>query len=189
VRALLTITSLLLAACLASGPAHAQEESAPPESAAPEAAPSAERDSEDAANVDEAETDPPDLEAAAPEATVAPDVPTVPSSGASSALGLVTVLGAVATAASIGVWLEREDNVGVCARYAMEDPPTLGCLNTSAIRDQRDIGIGLTIGFGTITIGAAIAWAIVAATAPQPPAQTGFTCAPGVFSVACAGRF
>lgn len=185
-RGLATITSLLLATCLASGPAHAQEESEAAESAAP----GAERDGEDGASVEaEAGTDAPELETAAPEAIVAPDVPTVPSSGASSALGLVTVLGAVATAASIGVWLEREDNVGVCSRYAMEDPPTLGCLNTSAIRDQRDIGIGLTIGFGTLTIGAAIAWAIVATTAPQPPAQTGFTCAPGVLSVACAGRF
>ena len=171
------VALLLTASFAASAPARAQESSEPDAEESVAAEPSTERE---AATV---------AEPASAGATVEVDQASSPSSGASGALGLTTVLAAVATAASLGFWLEREDNVGVCARYAMDEPPTLGCLNTAAIRDQRDVGIGLTIGFGALTIGAAIAWAIVVATTPAPPAETGFTCAPGVLSVACAGRF
>lgn len=112
-----------------------------------------------------------------------------PSTTASGALGLLTLAGAVGTVVGVGVWVERDGSLDACERYAMEDPPTLGCLNAGSIRDQRDVGIGLTIGFGALTLGAAIAWAIVVATMASEPEQAAFTCGPGLLSFACAGTF
>lgn len=179
------LATLLLAALVAATSSARAQEAPDVASAAiePERRAKSEAELAAAPETEEEETEAP------PAAPLEPDEASAPSSGASSALGLITILGAVGTAASLGVWLEREDNVGLCTRYAMEDPPTLGCLNTGALRDQRDVGIGLTIGFGALTLGAAIAWALVVATTPAPPTETGLTCAPGVLSFACAGRF
>lgn len=112
-----------------------------------------------------------------------------PPTTASSALGVVTILAAVGAVAGITTWIEREDNVARCAAYEIEEPRHRACLNVAAIRDQRDVGIGLTVGFGVLTAGAAITWAVVAATSPSSAEPRAFACAPGLLSIECAGRF
>ncbi len=129
----------------------------------------------------------PEPQPAPPPASREPDA-AVPSTNASAILGVVTVLSALATVTGLSWWIERDENVGRCAAYAMAEPRTRGCLNVGAIADQRDVGLGLFIGFGALTVGAAIAWAVVAATSPGPPPNAR-ACGPGVLSFACTGRF
>lgn len=194
--------ALLLAALAATSPSAALAQDAPSEDAAAAeagdeapASPPGEAEAGAEAPPDQAGQDAapqtPESEPPTPpprrRARTDPDANPPPTT-ASSALGVVTILAAVGAVAGITTWIEREDNVARCAAYELEEPRHRACLNVAAIRDQRDVGVGLTVGFGALTAGAAIAWAVVAATSPSAEPRA-FACAPGLLSIECAGRF
>lgn len=112
----------------------------------------------------------------------------VPATTAASAFGVATLLAAVGAGVGIATWVERDEAISRCASYELEDPRHRACLNVGVIRDQRDVGVGLTLGFGALTVGAAIAWIVASVTSPAAE-PSAFTCAPGLLSFGCAGRF
>lgn len=109
------------------------------------------------------------------------------ASRAGGVLGVVTILSLLGTVTGVGLWLERQDTLAGCERTEAADPRR-GCVNHSAIREQRDLGIGLTVGLGTLSVGAALGWILLATLSPSedPPA---LSCAPGLLSFGCAGVF
>jgi uncharacterized membrane protein len=99
---------------------------------------------------------------------------------------LVSLIGVVT---GVGTWVERDDTLAACQRFeAMGDR---GCVNYGSIQDTRDVGIGLTIGFGTAALAGTIAWIVVATQSPSsaPPPEITLQCAPGALSFSCAGTF
>lgn len=115
---------------------------------------------------------------------------TTSGSSASGALGIVTILSLVGTLTGVAIWVERSDALGLCARHRLEDPPTRGCINEGTIQEQRDVGIGLTLGLGALALGAGVAWVLVATlSGPREPTEASVRCAPGLGSFACVGTF
>ena len=110
-------------------------------------------------------------------------------SPASTAFGVLTVVAAVASVASLAVFLERSNSADVCDGYASEDPVSRGCINGPAIAEQRDISVGLLIGFGAATVVGAVGWILATVLAPSEPptaaATAGLRCAPGGPGLRC----
>ena len=117
------------------------------------------------------------------------------SSDASSVLGTTTVLSGIGTLISLAFAVERADIVGQCDGFARETAPTRGCLNEGVVRTERNIAIGLTIGLGVVAVGAGVAWLLVVLGSSHDededddPTEARVTCAPGLLSIGCAGRF
>lgn len=132
----------------------------------------------------------PATEPDAPELLLEPDAVRGPT-GTSGALGALTLVSVVGLVTGIGIWVERQDVLAACDRFeAMGDR---GCVNYPSIAGQRDVGIGLTIALGTLSVGSALAWILVATQGSAPPrseaSEASVQCVPGVLSLSCAGRF
>jgi hypothetical protein len=111
-------------------------------------------------------------------------------SAAATAFGVLTVVAAVGTVASVAVLLERSNSADVCDGYALEDPVTRGCVNGPAIAEQRDVSVGLLIGLGAATVIGAAGWIIATLMAPSEPSEptapaAGLRCAPGGAGLRC----
>ncbi len=94
-------------------------------------------------------------------------------------------VGGVLVATGIGSlvwWLDRSDVVSQC-----EDR---GCANASTISSERDAALGVTIaasvlGLGAVALGTVL---LLLGDDEEDTSATSLLCAPGLFSIACAGR-